>query len=341
MLHELINCCARSEDPFLLPAVLLSIFTVLTFLCFYILFHSCCSYAQVSGKTLAHEFPISYSYTEWFLLYSLSENGDRICKQSAVKLNSKTVRGMTSMCSQARARQRSFPAATWSASSSPTTATETTTAAITLTRLAVSRDLGGLGGASAGHFCWSGYSAVYRQGTSVGRHTRRCIDRARLLVGILGGVSLGNWCPISLANYCKFIHDFNIHCSLLHVSYWWISSDPEGTVGPSNSQAFETYFFLQLCLFPYSLFASCIPSRCLCFIPFLPFPCASVRENTLAWISQIAILNGKFFFARRNSTSLALYFAYQKINFSNNNINNSWISWIFSGEGGWFVLFFI
>ena len=40
------------------------------FLCFIVLFLSCCSYARVFGKTLLHEFPISYSHTEWNLLSS-------------------------------------------------------------------------------------------------------------------------------------------------------------------------------------------------------------------------------------------------------------------------------
>ena len=44
--------------------------TLLTFfVCFFILFHSCCSHARVFGKTLVHEFPISYSPTEWYLLF--------------------------------------------------------------------------------------------------------------------------------------------------------------------------------------------------------------------------------------------------------------------------------
>ena len=32
---------------------------------FFILFHSLCSHAQMFGKTLVHEFPISYSHAEW------------------------------------------------------------------------------------------------------------------------------------------------------------------------------------------------------------------------------------------------------------------------------------
>ena len=34
-----------------------------------ILFHSCCSHGLVFGKTLVHEFPISYCRTEWYLLF--------------------------------------------------------------------------------------------------------------------------------------------------------------------------------------------------------------------------------------------------------------------------------
>ena len=44
-----------------------------SFVCFLILFHSCCSHAQVFGKTLVHEFPVSYSRTEWYLLFSLCD----------------------------------------------------------------------------------------------------------------------------------------------------------------------------------------------------------------------------------------------------------------------------
>ena len=40
------------------------------FVCFFILFHFCCSHAQVFGKTLVHEFNSYYSYTEWYLFFS-------------------------------------------------------------------------------------------------------------------------------------------------------------------------------------------------------------------------------------------------------------------------------
>ena len=38
--------------------------------CFIVLFHSCCSHSRVFGKTLLYEFHISYSHTEWYLLFS-------------------------------------------------------------------------------------------------------------------------------------------------------------------------------------------------------------------------------------------------------------------------------
>ena len=47
-----------------------------SFLCFNVLFYSCCSRAQVFGKILVNEFHISFSYTEWILLSLLSENVD-------------------------------------------------------------------------------------------------------------------------------------------------------------------------------------------------------------------------------------------------------------------------
>ena len=40
------------------------------FVCFCILFHSCCSHAHVFMKTLVHEFPISYSHIECYLFFS-------------------------------------------------------------------------------------------------------------------------------------------------------------------------------------------------------------------------------------------------------------------------------
>ena len=54
------------------PAVLFSILTPLSSSSSvpFFLFHSCCSHARVFGKTLTHEFHISYLHTEWYLLFS-------------------------------------------------------------------------------------------------------------------------------------------------------------------------------------------------------------------------------------------------------------------------------
>ena len=37
------------------------------FVCFFVLFRSCCSHVRVEGKTFVHELPISYSHTEWYI----------------------------------------------------------------------------------------------------------------------------------------------------------------------------------------------------------------------------------------------------------------------------------
>ena len=47
--------------------------SLLTFFICFILFHSCSSHVRVCRKTLVHEFPISCSHTEWYLLYSRNE----------------------------------------------------------------------------------------------------------------------------------------------------------------------------------------------------------------------------------------------------------------------------
>ena len=58
------------------PALLFSISTLylLAFLlCFFFLFQSYCSHAQVFWRTLAPEFRISYSHTEWYLHFLQGE----------------------------------------------------------------------------------------------------------------------------------------------------------------------------------------------------------------------------------------------------------------------------
>ena len=53
-------------------------------MCFFVLFHYCCSHARVLGKTLVHEFPISYSHAEWYLLFSRNDMIE-IVEESPVK----------------------------------------------------------------------------------------------------------------------------------------------------------------------------------------------------------------------------------------------------------------
>ena len=44
--------------------------TLLTFfICFLVLFNLCCSDAQLFGQTLEHECHISYSHTDWYMLF--------------------------------------------------------------------------------------------------------------------------------------------------------------------------------------------------------------------------------------------------------------------------------
>ena len=57
-----LGCDRPSGLLMFVPALLLTIFV-----CLFVLFRSCCSHACVFGKTLVHEFPMSYSHTEWYL----------------------------------------------------------------------------------------------------------------------------------------------------------------------------------------------------------------------------------------------------------------------------------
>ena len=56
------------------------------FVCFFILFRSCCSHARVFGKTHVHEFPMSYSHTEWYLLLSRGEIVFALAEASPIKI---------------------------------------------------------------------------------------------------------------------------------------------------------------------------------------------------------------------------------------------------------------
>ena len=72
-----LGCDRPSGLLLFVPALLLSILTPL-FLpsssVFFVLFRSCCSHARVFGKTLVHEFPVSYSHTEWYLPFFARRN---------------------------------------------------------------------------------------------------------------------------------------------------------------------------------------------------------------------------------------------------------------------------
>ena len=57
------------------------------FVCLIVLFRSCCSRAWVFGKTLVHEFPMSYSHTEWYLLFFARRNSRSFVYQNQIKLN--------------------------------------------------------------------------------------------------------------------------------------------------------------------------------------------------------------------------------------------------------------
>ena len=65
------------RDCFFFPARFASFHTrasrLTFFVCFFIIFNSCCNHAGVFGKTLVHEFTICYSHTECYLLFSLGK----------------------------------------------------------------------------------------------------------------------------------------------------------------------------------------------------------------------------------------------------------------------------
>ena len=68
-----LGCDRPSGIISFVPALLLSILDHALFLpsssVIFILFHSCCSHARVFRKILLHEFPISYSHTEWYTFF--------------------------------------------------------------------------------------------------------------------------------------------------------------------------------------------------------------------------------------------------------------------------------
>ena len=78
-----------------------SLFTF--FLCFYVLFHSCSSHAQVLGETLVHELIISYSYTKCNLISLLSETEIRsVTGTCAVVTEIRSVTGTCAVVTEIR-----------------------------------------------------------------------------------------------------------------------------------------------------------------------------------------------------------------------------------------------
>ena len=52
------------------------------FVCFFILFYSCCSHVRLFGKTPVHEFHSSYSHTDWHFFFKRHYgNGRRVAWQ--------------------------------------------------------------------------------------------------------------------------------------------------------------------------------------------------------------------------------------------------------------------
>ena len=62
-----------------------TLFSLLNFFCYFVLFHSCFSHARVFGKTLMHEFLIFYPHTEQYLLFSYSATTNAQCVFGAKK----------------------------------------------------------------------------------------------------------------------------------------------------------------------------------------------------------------------------------------------------------------
>ena len=64
--------------------------SLLTFyLCYFVLFHSCCSHARVFRKSVMHEF-ISYNHIEWYLFFSDSATTSVQCVFGAKSRNTCT-----------------------------------------------------------------------------------------------------------------------------------------------------------------------------------------------------------------------------------------------------------
>ena len=58
---------------------------------FFALFQSCCSYTQVFGRALGHEFHIFYSHSQWTLPFSVLLGSTLFWLRSAIKLNTSII----------------------------------------------------------------------------------------------------------------------------------------------------------------------------------------------------------------------------------------------------------
>ena len=65
-----------------------------------ILFQSCCSHARVLGKILLHEFPISYSHTESYLLFSRNDLIEMVEESPAKNDNNNNMNVQRRTCRQ-------------------------------------------------------------------------------------------------------------------------------------------------------------------------------------------------------------------------------------------------
>ena len=85
-----LGCDRPSGLIFFVPSLLLSIFEPLFLPSspVSVLFRSCCSDARVFGKTLMHEFPMSYSHTECTFLFSRGEIVCTSAEASSIKMKS-------------------------------------------------------------------------------------------------------------------------------------------------------------------------------------------------------------------------------------------------------------
>ena len=58
--------------------------SLLSFFCFFVLFHSCCFNVQVFGKSFVQEFPIPNRHTEGYIIISQNEM-NKMVEESPVK----------------------------------------------------------------------------------------------------------------------------------------------------------------------------------------------------------------------------------------------------------------